>query len=84
MCDSDFASPFIARQRTHRIRSCRNEAQPNGNTMSIIMWVNPAQKCQHPSGRKVAALLLFVVALHTITCASGVILSKPSTWYQLL
>jgi hypothetical protein len=63
MRDSAFASPFIARQRSSRIWSWRNGAQPNGNTMSIIIESKLPRKRQNLNGRRIAAPVLFVVAL---------------------
>ena len=63
MCDSAFASPFIAGLRTRRNSAATQRAQQNGNIMSNLFESQSTQKRHHPSGRRITAPLLFITAL---------------------
>jgi hypothetical protein len=63
MCDSAFAFPFIAGLRTRRNSAATQRAQQNGNIMSNFIESQSTQKRHDPSGRRIAAPLLFITAL---------------------
>ena len=63
MCDSAFVFPFIADLRTRRNSAATQRAQQNGNIMSNLIESQPTRKRHHPSGRRIAAPVLFITAL---------------------
>jgi len=63
MCDSAFAFPFIADLRTRRNSAVTQRAQQNGSVMSNLIESQSTRKPHHPSGRRIAAPVLFITAL---------------------